>query len=159
MDEMLLWFQENLAILLQTGAIGSTLAAGYLYAKNVLLPRLLNLLIKKLMVVLANLFGSTVDGANPVVGQLPIIDEFKNLIVGWAKKQDEKSEELKNAAEVDYALRLLDMKAKLSSPLYSAIEKAPIQQAFDYLYDRVKSVLPVEIKKALEAYDSIGTAG
>ena len=158
MDEIILWFQENYIGLLQTGAIGAVISGIALYAKKKLFPALLNLLVKKLMVVLANLFGSTVDGASPVVGQLPIIDEVKTIAMNWARKQEQQTGEAKEAAEVDYALRLLDMKAKLSSPLYSAIERAPIQLAFDYLYDRVKDKLPIEIKRALEAYDSIGTA-
>lgn len=143
MENILQWVLDNWGYLATgTGFVAATTAL-WLYFKSKVLPQLLIKIVNIFAKVVSNLFGSNTEG-EVIATELPIIGVLSTRLLDYAEQ-----------SQLDGERQLLSLKEKLSSPLYSAIEKMPYQQAFDYLYNKLKSKLSPEFIAILEAFDKV----
>jgi hypothetical protein len=159
MEEILLWIRENWLILTTGGGLAALLAfiSNYLISK--VFPKWLSKLSYAFAKVISNLFGMNIDSTDPIVSELPVVNELRQAILDVTKKFTDKTDAIEEKLSVDYSMQLIAMKEKLSSPLYTALEKAPYQAAYDLLFAKAKNYLPKEILDALAMLDSISKQG
>lgn len=139
MDVFFNWLEENLAMVLSIPGIGTILLliANWFVKKE--LPRWKNALLKLFARLISNMFGINYEDGEDLVEALPFVQGFNQAYV---QTQDKVLDEI--------ALKLLEMKQKLGSPVYTELEKIPIQASFDYFYNKYKDQLPPEITEALD---------
>lgn len=138
MEDLILWIQENLGILLT----GTTLAAilGFLYHwfATKATPKIITGVINMFAKLVSNLFGVSYGDGKDMVNALPIVNNLK---------------EFESKIVLDAEMKLLELSQKLASPVYTAAEKLPIQQTFDYIYRKFKNQLSPEVLKILETFE------
>lgn len=137
---MIEWVQNNLELVLG----GTSLAAFITYISlrftSVVLPKFLTQVQKMFAVIISNLFGVSFGEGMDMVDKLPVMNKF-----------DEMAVEL----EMQIYLKLIDLKKQIASPLYSDLEKVPLQNLYNFLYEKVKTKLPIEIQNVLTQLDQI----
>lgn len=142
MNEFLVWLEENLAVVLSIPGIGTVLLfiARWFVTKE--LPRWKTALLNLFARLISNMFGIQYEDGQDLVEALPFVTEFNT-----------NSTNVQQSIADEIALKLLEMKQKLGSPLYTELEKIPIQAMYDYFYNKYKSQLPAEIVEALNAIE------
>lgn len=141
MEAILQWLNDNLTTIIAGVSIPTVLAIVYRLFVVRVIPTFLEKIKKIIVRVVANLFGVSADDGEDIVDKLPFIDKIQEL-----------SEELRLSNEQ----KLIDLKTKLSSPLYDELEKIPIQKAYNMLYNRLKDKLSPEVVELLEAIEKMG---
>lgn len=141
MEAILQWLNDNLTTIIAGISIPTVLAIVYRLFVVRVIPTFLEKIKKIIVRVVANLFGVSADDGEDIVDKLPFIDKIQEL-----------SEELRLSNEQ----KLIDLKTKLSSPLYDELEKIPIQKAYNMLYTRLKDKLSPEVVELLEAIEKMG---
>lgn len=141
MEAILQWLNDNLTTIIAGISIPTVLAIVYRLFVVRVIPTFLEKIKKIIVRVVANLFGVSADDGEDIVDKLPFIDKIQEL-----------SEELRLSNEQ----KLIDLKTKLSSPLYDELEKIPIQKAYNMLYNRLKDKLSPEVVELLEAIEKMG---
>lgn len=137
---MLEWINQNLEIVLGGTGIAAFITYISVRFTSVVLPKFLGQVQKTFAIIVSNLFGVSFGEGADMVDKLPVIGKF-----------DDMAEEL----ELQLYLKLLDLKKQLVSPLYTTLEKVPIENLYNYLYDRLKENLPEEFKQVLDQLDTI----
>jgi hypothetical protein len=137
---MLEWINENLELVLGSTGIAAFVTYVSVRFTSVAIPRFLGQVQKTFAIIISNLFGVEFGEGTDMVNKLPVIGKF-----------DEMAEEL----ELQLYLKLLDLKKQLVSPLYTELEKVPIENLYNYLYDRLKDNLPDEFQQVLDQLDQI----
>lgn len=155
MEQVFQWLLDNWASVAQVTGLGAVLTYAMWYIKTKIVPMILQKVIVILAKVVSNLFGSNTDDADPVVAALPIIGQLQDSAQKYSAHLISKVEEASEASRLSGEVQLLAMKEKLASPLYTAIEKMPIQAAFDYLYDKLKASLSPEFLEVLNKFEQI----
>lgn len=137
---MIEWVQNNLELVLG----GTSLAAFITYISlrftSVVLPKFLGQVQKMFAIIVSNLFGVSFGEGMDMVEKLPVLNKF-----------DEMAVEL----EMQIYLKLIDLKKQIASPLYTDLEKVPLQNLYNFLYEKVKAKLPIEIQNVLTQLDQI----
>ena len=136
MEDILQVIQDNLFAIISGTAI--TAFIGILYRKFVVsvIPKILIWVKKTVIVVVANAFGTEVSAENMEnIDRLPFVDKFMKLA---------------NDIETQNELKLVELAQKLNSPLYSAIEKIPIERVYVALYEKMKPYLSNDIQEVLD---------
>jgi len=136
MEDILQVIQDNLFAIISGTAI--TAFIGILYRKFVVsvIPKILIWVKKTVIVVVANAFGTEVSAENMEnIDRLPFVDKFMKLA---------------NDIETQNELKLVELAQKLNSPLYSAIEKIPIEKVYVVLYEKMKPYLSNDIQEVLD---------
>jgi hypothetical protein len=91
---------------------------------------------KTVIVVVANAFGAEVSSENMEnIDRLPFVDKFNKLA---------------SDIETQNELKLIELAQKLNSPLYSAIEKIPIEKVYTHLYEKMKPYLSKDVQEVLD---------
>ena len=140
MELFLQWLRENFGtILTSTGLLGlSTYLVLYFKAK--IFPKIMEKIILMFAKLVSNMFGISFGEGEDMVEALPFVQNFQTYI---------------NDTKVSNELKLLELANKLSSPLYTTLERAPIQAAYNYLYNKMKDDLSPEIRDALDAIEKL----
>lgn len=144
MDEFLIWLQDNLAVILSIPGIGTVLLLISNWFVNKELPRWKNALLKLFARLISNMFGMSFDDGEDLVEALPFVQGFNQA---YKDTQEKIVDEI--------GIKLLEQKQKLGSPVYTELEKIPIQAAFDYYYNKYKDQLPQAIIDALDAVPTV----
>lgn len=136
MEDVLQVIQDNLFAIISGTAITAFL--GVLYRKFIVsvIPKILMWVKKTVIVVVANAFGAEVSSENMEnIDRLPFVDKFNKLA---------------SDIETQNELKLIELAQKLNSPLYSAIEKIPIEKVYTHLYEKMKPYLSKDVQEVLD---------
>lgn len=155
MQEITVWLQENWPLLLTGSGITGVITYIFVHLTKKTLPAFLGKVAYAFAKVISNLFGSSYDGSEPIASEIPLVNEIRTMMGKLGEKYEERLNAVEQSLEVDYSFKLIELKQKLSSPLYTAVEKIPLQNAFNYLFDKVKHKLPKEVLDALKVIDEI----
>lgn len=135
------WLQENVFGLV--GGISIIAFISVLYRTFIVsvIPKIL-LWVKRVVIkVVANAFGMEIDEANlDNINQLPFVEKFNRL-----------AEDI----QLQNELKLVELKQKLASPVYTAIEKVPIEKLYLALYNKIKDKLSQEVIDVLETLEEM----
>lgn len=141
MENVLQFIQDNLlSIFGGTAIVGFV---GLLYRKFIVavIPKIMIWVKKSVIIVVSKAFGVEVSAENMEdIEKLPFVDKFNKLA---------------NDIETQNELKLIEYAQKLNSPLYTAVEKVPIQKVYDYLYEQLKSKLSPEVQEVLNAIQNM----
>jgi len=155
MQELTVWLQENWPLLVGSGGITGVITYIFIHLTKKTLPSFLGKVAYAFAKVISNLFGSSYDGSESIASEIPLVNEIRTQLSKLGDKYEDRLKSVEESVEVDYAFKLIELKQKLSSPLYTAVEKIPLQSAFNYLFDKVKHKLPKEVIDALKVIDEI----
>lgn len=136
MEDVLQVIQDNLFAII--GGTAITAFLGVLYRKFIVsvIPKILMWVKKTIIVVVANAFGAEVSSENMEnIDRLPFVDKFNKLA---------------SDIETQNELKLIELAQKLNSPLYSAIEKIPIEKVYTHLYEKMKPYLSKDVQEVLD---------
>lgn len=135
MNELILFLQENLSVILAGTGTLSIVGYGIYFLKKAILPKALTMV----ATIVSNLFGVPYDGVRDLVDKLPIA---------------EKLDALAEKADLEIQSRLIALAKDLSSPLYSDAEKESIKAVYKELYAKSGENLSVAFKELLETYQN-----
>ncbi len=157
MDSILTWLSENWGITLTGSTVLTVLALFARWFTKTKIPELFNKITEVFGKVVSNLFGSNLGTTPPLVEALPFLNKFEQKFLALEDRIESKVNETAETTLYDIELRLVDLKSKLSSPVYTALEKIPMQAVYDEIMAGIKQKLPKSILDALEALDKIAT--
>lgn len=138
--EFLEFLQENLFTIITGFSITAFLGLLYNRFVHSVIPKILRWLNKLIIKVISNAFGFDVDENAELMEKLPFINKFEKL-----------AEDI----ELQNQLKLIEYKQKLASPIYTAVEKIPIEKIYNALYYKLRERLPQDIIDALEMLDNL----
>jgi hypothetical protein len=133
-ESILAWVSENVGITVTwSGILAFGGAAGIYFAQKVV-PMLTNKIKYYIIVIVGQLLGGNVDGAEEIVNALPIVkqisDSEKELLITLESK-------------------LIDYKLKLSSGALTTAESFAIQIMYDKIYKEIETKISATTKEAL----------
>jgi hypothetical protein len=133
-ESILAWVSENVGITVTwSGILAFGGAAGIYFAQKVV-PMLTNKIKYYIIVIVGQLLGGNVDGAEEIVNALPIVkqisDSEKELLMTLESK-------------------LIDYKLKLSSGALTTAESFAIQIMYDKIYKEIETKISATTKEAL----------
>jgi hypothetical protein len=133
-ESILAWVSDNVGITVTwSGILAFGGAAGIYFAQKVV-PMLTNKIKYYIIVIVGQLLGGNVDGAEEIVNALPIVkqisDSEKELLMTLESK-------------------LIDYKLKLSSGALTSAESFAIQVMYDKIYKEIETKISVTTKEAL----------
>lgn len=134
------WLEANLPELLAGGGV-SVLVTYLVHRFNSkILPNFLLSVQRVFAVIVSNLFGVSFGEGQDIVEKLPVIGKFDDLSVDIRLSNE---------------LKLFELKKQLNSPLYTELEKIPIENMFNYLFAKMEENLSEAVLEALNALDNI----
>ena len=133
-ESVLGWVSENVGITVTwSGILAFGGAAGIYFAQKVV-PMLTNKIKYYLIVIVGQLLGGNVEGAEDIVNALPIVkqisDTEKELLITLESK-------------------LIDYKLKLSSGALNSAESFAIQVMYDKIYKEIETKISLTTKEAI----------
>jgi hypothetical protein len=133
-ESILAWVSENVGITVTwSGILAFGGAAGIYFAQKVV-PMLTNKIKYYIIVIVGQLLGGNIDGAEEIVNALPIVkqisDSEKELLMTLESK-------------------LIDYKLKLSSGALTTAESFAIQIMYDRIYKEIETKISATTKEAL----------
>jgi hypothetical protein len=133
-ESILAWVSDNVGITVTwSGILAFGGAAGIYFAQKVV-PMLTNKIKYYIIVIVGQLLGGNVDGAEEIVNALPIVkqisDSEKELLMTLESK-------------------LIDYKLKLSSGALTSAESFAIQVMYDKIYKEIETKISATTKEAL----------
>jgi len=137
MEDILTFVEENLALII--GVVGTSGFMTFLYHKfkTKVVPKIIVSVVNLFGKLLNNMFGIQTD-EEPLADALPFVTEFNNL---------------KADIVVTVEMKLMDLKQKITSPVYTDKEKEPMVNMFNYLYDNYKNKISNEVKTILDEFE------
>lgn len=140
MDIILQWVENNLTTLLTgTGAVG-VMALLYYRFKSVVMPKIINMVVQMFSILVSNLFGVSFGEGEDIAETLPVVNQLN---------------ELKEDMVLNAETKLLELKQKLTSPVYSEMEKIPLRETFEYLFKKYRGKISPEVVAIIEKYDEV----
>jgi len=140
MNEILIWVEENLGVLLTGTGLASIVAYITYWFTTKKVPKLLNGIISMFAKLVSNLFGVSYGEGEDLVNALPIVKNMTDM-----------TEQVVLNAE----MKLLELKEKLTSSAYSAQEKKARQLIFNYLYNKFKNDISPEVLAILQELEEL----
>jgi hypothetical protein len=139
--EILQVLQEHLFEII--GGVSIVTFLGVLYRMFIVsvIPKILLWVKKTVIVIISRLFGFEVDEENlETINELPFVKKFNQLA---------------DDIQIQNELKLIEYKQKLSSPLYSDLEKLPIENLYKSLYLKLKPKLSQETQDVLNMLENL----
>jgi hypothetical protein len=138
MNELLLWIEANLTTLFTSAGILGFTTFLYFKFKSVVMPKIINGVVGMFSILISNLFGVSFGESEDIAEALPVVNQLNDL----------KEDMILNAEA-----KLLELKQKLTSPIYTEMEKVPLKETFMYLLRRYKNKISPEVFAILEKFD------
>lgn len=157
MDQIYLWLQQNWSQLAITGGAGALLTFVWIQVKSKVIPALTNKAVTLFLKLISNLFASNIGEGDPLVEALPFVKDFQNLLTSFKANLVQENQNTQAMLVAQAELDLINLKQKISSPLYSAVERVPMEAAFNVLFAKFKQHLSPEVVRALEMLDKVTT--
>jgi hypothetical protein len=133
-ESILAWVSDNVGITVTwSGILAFGGAAGIYFAQKVV-PMLTNKIKYYLIVIVGQLLGGNVEGAEDIVNALPIVKQIS----------DSEKELL-----ITLEAKLIDYKLKLSSGALTTAETFAIQVMYDKIYKEIETKISATTKEAL----------
>ena len=134
------WLIDNLPeVLAGTGV--SVLITYITYRFNTkVVPNFLESVQRMFAILVSNLFGVTFGEGQDIVEKLPVIGKFDDLAAD---------------IQLNNEIKLFELKKQLNSPLYTALEKVPIELMFNMLFEKMEKKVSNATIAALQALDEI----
>ena len=129
------FLKDNLNFILSGVSVVAFITLLYFKFNKTHIPNLINKVTNVFAVIVSNLLGKTYGDGRDIVNKLPIVDKVKDL---------EKDIKISNE------IKLIELKQKLISPIYTEEEKTHLRRVYDYLYSQMRDELPEEIKELLK---------
>jgi hypothetical protein len=133
-ESVLGWVSENVGITVTwSGILAFGGAAGIYFAQKVV-PMLTNKIKYYIIVIVGQLLGGNIDGAEDIVNALPIVKQISDT-----------EKELLITLEA----KLIDYKLKLSSGALTSAESFAIQVMYDKIYKEIETKISATTKEAI----------
>jgi hypothetical protein len=133
-ESVLGWVSDNVGITVTwSGILAFGGAAGIYFAQKVV-PMLTNKIKYYLIVIVGQLLGGNVEGAEDIVNALPIVKQIS----------DTERELL-----ITLESKLIDYKLKLSSGALNSAESFAIQVMYDKIYKEIETKISLTTKEAI----------
>jgi hypothetical protein len=133
-ESILAWVSDNVGITVTwSGILAFGGAAGIYFAQKVV-PMLTNKIKYYIIVIVGQLLGGNVEGAEDIVNALPIVKQISDT-----------EKELLITLEA----KLIDYKLKLSSGALTTAETFAIQVMYDKIYKEIETKISATTKEAL----------
>lgn len=129
------FLKDNLNFILSGVSVVAFITLLYFKFNKTHIPNLINKVTNVFAVIVSNLLGKSYGDGKDIVNKLPIVDKVKDL---------EKDIKISNE------IKLIELKQKLISPIYTEEEKTHLRRVYDYLYSQMRDELPEEIKELLK---------
>lgn len=129
------FLKDNLNVILSGVSVVAFITLLYFKFNKTHIPNLINKVTNVFAVIVSNLLGKSYGDGRDIVNKLPIVDKVKDL---------EKDIKISNE------IKLIELKQKLISPIYTEEEKTHLRRVYDYLYSQMRDELPEEIKELLK---------
>lgn len=129
------FLKDNLNVILSGVSVVAFITLLYFKFNKTHIPNLINKVTNVFAIIVSNLLGKTYGDGKDIVNKLPIVDKVKDL---------EKDIKISNE------IKLIELKQKLISPIYTEEEKTHLRRVYDYLYSQMRDELPEEIKELLK---------
>lgn len=129
------FLKDNLNFIVGGVSVVAFITLLYFKFNKTHIPNLINKVTNVFAVIVSNLLGKTYGDGRDIVNKLPIVDKVKDL---------EKDIKISNE------IKLIELKQKLISPIYTEEEKTHLRRVYDYLYSQMRDELPEEIKELLK---------
>jgi hypothetical protein len=133
-ESVLAWVSENVGITVTWSGILAFGGAGGIYFAQKIIPMLTNKIKYYIIVIVGQLLGGNVEGAEEIVKALPIV-----------KKIDETETEILLSLES----KLIDYKLKLSTGALTSAESFAIQIMYDKIYKQLEGKISAATQEAL----------
>jgi hypothetical protein len=134
--ELLQFLQEHMFELI--GGVSIITFLSVLYRRFIVsvIPMILKWIKKTVIKVIADAFGFEIDEEDmDKINKLPFVEKFDKL-----------SEDI----QIQNELKLVELAQKLNSPLYTELEKIPILNVYNSLYEKIKPQISQETLDILE---------
>jgi hypothetical protein len=133
-EAVLAWVSENVGITVTwSGILAFGGAAGIYFAQKIV-PMLTNKIKYYIIVIVGQLLGGNVEGAESIVNALPIVKQIS----------DTESELL-----LSLESKLIDYKIRLSSNALTAAESLAVQVMYDKIYKQIETKISATTRDAL----------
>jgi len=129
------FLKDNLNVILSGVSVVAFITLLYFKFNKTHIPNLINKVTNVFAIIVSNLLGKTYGDGKDIVNKLPIVDKVQVL---------EKDIKISNE------IKLIELKQKLISPIYTEEEKTHLRRVYDYLYSQMRDELPEEIKELLK---------
>jgi len=129
------FLKDNLNFIISGVSVVAFITLLYFKFNKTHIPNLINKVTNVFAVIVSNLLGKSYGDGRDIVNKLPIVDKVKDL---------EKDIKISNE------IKLIELKQKLISPIYTEEEKTHLRRVYDYLYSQMRDELPEEIKELLK---------
>lgn len=129
------FLKDNLNFIISGVSVVAFITLLYFKFNKTHIPNLINKVTNVFAIIVSNLLGKSYGDGRDIVNKLPIVDKVQVL---------EKDIKISNE------IKLIELKQKLISPIYTEEEKAHLRRAYDYLYSQMRDELPEEIKELLK---------
>lgn len=129
------FLEDNLNVILSGVSVVAFITLLYFKFNKTHIPNLINKVTNVFAIIVSNLLGKSYGDGRDIVNKLPIVDKVKDL---------EKDIKISNE------IKLIELKQKLISPIYTEEEKTHLRRVYDYLYSQMRDELPEEIKELLK---------
>lgn len=129
------FLKDNLNFIVGGVSVVTFITLLYFKFNKTHIPNLINKVTNVFAVIVSNLLGKSYGDGKDIVNKLPIVDKVKDL---------EKDIKISNE------IKLIELKQKLISPIYTEEEKTHLRRVYDYLYSQMRDELPEEIKELLK---------
>lgn len=129
------FLKDNLNFIISGVSVVAFITLLYFKFNKTHIPNLINKVTNVFAIIVSNLLGKSYGDGRDIVNKLPIVDKVKDL---------EKDIKISNE------IKLIELKQKLISPIYTEEEKTHLRRVYDYLYSQMRDELPEEIKELLK---------
>ncbi len=129
------FLKDNLNFIISGVSVVAFITLLYFKFNKTHIPNLINKVTNVFAIIVSNLLGKTYGDGKDIVNKLPIVDKVQVL---------EKDIKISNE------IKLIELKQKLISPIYTEEEKTHLRRVYDYLYSQMRDELPEEIKELLK---------
>jgi len=129
------FLKDNLNFIISGVSVVAFITLLYFKFNKTHIPNFINKVTNVFAVIVSNLLGKSYGDGRDIVDKLPIVDKVKDL---------EKDIKISNE------IKLIELKQKLISPIYTEEEKTHLRRVYDYLYSQMRDELPEEIKELLK---------
>ena len=124
MEEFVIWFENNLELIIAGSGITTLITYFMRKISNQLMPSLVLMFKNVIVTVFSQGFGCTTDESESLMEKLPVVSTLEQL-----------AEDLR----VQNEIKILEYEHKLNSPIYTEEEKAKFQEALNILMSRANS--------------------
>ena len=139
--EFVQWLQDYVFELVSGVSIVTFLTFLYRHFVVSIVPTILKWVKQIVIQVVSKAFGFEVTDENiENIDKLPFVEKF---------------DQLANNIQTQNELKLIELKQKLKSPIYTDLEKIPIENLYKVLYEKIKTNLSAETLQVLEMLENM----